>query len=134
MQEIERGDSGIRSTASVQSSLVMYPIWKFGNEEQRQKYLPKLASGEFIGCFGLTEPNHGSDPGAMETRFKDMGDHYLLNGAKMWISNAPFADIAVVWAKNEEGRIHGLIVERGMEGFSTPETHHKMVITGIGNR
>ena len=125
MQEIERGDSGIRSTASVQSSLVMYPIWKFGNEEQRQKYLPKLASGEFIGCFGLTEPNHGSDPGAMETRFKDMGDHYLLNGAKMWISNAPFADIAVVWAKNEEGRIHGLIVERGMEGFSTPETHHK---------
>lgn len=125
MQEIERGDSGIRSTASVQSSLVMYPIWKFGNEEQRKKYLPKLASGEFIGSFGLTEPNHGSDPGAMETRFKDMGDHYLLNGAKMWISNAPFADIAVVWAKNEEGRIHGLIVERAMQGFSTPETHHK---------
>jgi len=125
MQEIERGDSGIRSTASVQSSLVMYPIWKFGNEEQKQKYLPKLANGKFIGCFGLTEPNHGSDPGAMETRFEDMGDHYLLNGAKMWISNAPFADIAVVWAKNEEGRIHGLIVERGMEGFSTPETHHK---------
>ncbi len=125
MQEIERGDSGIRSTASVQSSLVMYPIWKFGNEEQRQKYLPKLASGEFMGCFGLTEPNHGSDPGSMETRFKDMGDHYLLNGAKLWISNAPFADIAVVWAKNEKGRIHGLIVERGMEGFSTPETHHK---------
>jgi glutaryl-CoA dehydrogenase len=125
MQEIERGDSGIRSTASVQSSLVMYPIWKFGNENQRQKYLPKLASGEFIGSFGLTEPNHGSDPGSMETRFKDMGDHYLLNGAKMWISNAPFADIAVVWAKNEEGRIHGLIVERGMKGFSTPETHHK---------
>ena len=125
MQEIERGDSGIRSTASVQSSLVMYPIWKFGNENQRQKYLPKLASGEFIGSFGLTEPNHGSDPGAMETRFKDMGDHYLLNGAKMWISNAPFADIAVVWAKNEKGRIHGLIVERGMKGFSTPETHHK---------
>ncbi len=125
MQEIERGDSGIRSTASVQSSLVMYPIWKFGNEDQRQKYLPKLANGEFIGCFGLTEPNHGSDPGAMETKFKDMGDHYLLNGAKLWISNAPFADIAVVWAKNEEGRIHGLIVERGMEGFSTPETHHK---------
>ncbi len=125
MQEIERGDSGIRSTASVQSSLVMYPIWKFGNEEQRQKYLPKLASGEFMGCFGLTEPNHGSDPGSMETRFKDMGDHYLLNGAKLWISNAPFADISVVWAKNEKGRIHGLIVERGMEGFSTPETHHK---------
>ncbi len=125
MQEIERGDSGIRSTASVQSSLVMYPIWKYGDENQKQKYLPKLASGEFIGCFGLTEPNHGSNPGGMETRFKDMGDHYLLNGAKLWISNSPFADIAVVWAKNEEGRIHGLIVERGMEGFSTPETHHK---------
>jgi len=125
MQEIERGDSGIRSTASVQSSLVMYPIWKYGNEAQRQKYLSKLASGELIGCFGLTEPNHGSNPGGMETKFKDKGDHYLLNGAKLWISNAPFADIAVVWAKNEEGRIHGLIVERGMEGFSTPETHHK---------
>ncbi|MCF6213338.1 MAG: acyl-CoA dehydrogenase family protein [Flavobacteriaceae bacterium] len=125
MQEIERGDSGVRSTASVQSSLVMYPIWKFGNETQRLKYLPKLASGAFMGCFGLTEPNHGSNPSGMETKFKDMGDHYLLNGAKMWISNAPFADIAVVWAKNEEGRIHGLIVERGMEGFSTPETHGK---------
>jgi glutaryl-CoA dehydrogenase len=125
MQEIERGDSGVRSTASVQSSLVMYPIWKFGNEEQRKKYLPKLASGEFMGCFGLTEPNYGSDPGSMITNYKDMGDHYLLNGAKMWISNSPFADIAVVWAKNEEGRIHGLIVERGMEGFTTPETHNK---------
>ena len=125
MQEIERGDSGVRSTASVQSSLVMYPIWKYGNEEQRTKYLPKLASGEFIGCFGLTEPDHGSNPGGMVTNYKDMGDHYLLNGAKMWISNSPFADIAVVWAKNEEGRIHGLIVERGMEGFSTPETHNK---------
>ncbi|MBT3587555.1 MAG: acyl-CoA dehydrogenase [Flavobacteriaceae bacterium] len=125
MQEIERGDSGVRSTASVQSSLVMYPIWKYGNEEQRMKYLPKLASGEFVGCFGLTEPDHGSNPGDMVTNYKDMGDHYLLNGAKMWISNAPFADIAVVWAKNEEGRIHGLIVERGMEGFSTPETHNK---------
>jgi glutaryl-CoA dehydrogenase len=125
MQEIERGDSGVRSTASVQSSLVMYPIWKYGNEEQRMKYLPKLASGEYLGCFGLTEPNYGSDPGSMITNYKDMGDHYLLNGAKMWISNAPFADIAVVWAKNEEGRIHGLIVERGMEGFSTPETHNK---------
>jgi len=125
MQEIERGDSGVRSTASVQSSLVMYPIWKYGSEEQRQKYLPKLAGGELIGCFGLTEPNHGSDPGGMETKFKDMGDHYLLNGAKLWISNSPFADIAIVWAKNEDGRIHGLIVERGMEGFSTPETHHK---------
>ncbi len=125
MQEIERGDSGVRSTSSVQSSLVMYPIWKYGNEDQRMKYLPKLATGEMIGCFGLTEPDYGSNPGGMVTNFKDMGDHYLLNGAKMWISNAPFADIAVVWAKNEEGRIHGLIVERGMEGFSTPETHNK---------
>ena len=125
MQEIERGDSGVRSTASVQSSLVMYPIWKYGSEEQKQKYLPKLASGEFIGCFGLTEPNHGSNPAGMETKFKEMGDHYLLNGAKLWISNAPFADIAIVWAKDEGGRIHGLIVERGMEGFSTPETHRK---------
>ncbi len=125
MQELERGDSGVRSTASVQSSLVMYPIFKYGSEEQKQKYLPKLASGEMIGCFGLTEPNHGSNPGGMETKIKDMGDHYLLNGAKMWISNAPFADIAIVWAKNEEGRIHGLVVERGMEGFTTPETHNK---------
>ena len=125
MQEIERGDSGVRSTASVQSSLVMYPIWKYGNEAQRQKYLPKLASGEWIGCFGLTEPDHGSNPGGMTTNFKDMGDHYLLNGAKMWISNSPIANVAVVWAKNEEGRIHGLIVERGMEGFTTPETHNK---------
>ncbi|MGB1231352.1 MAG: acyl-CoA dehydrogenase family protein [Winogradskyella sp.] len=125
MQEIERGDSGVRSTASVQSSLVMYPIWKYGNEAQRQKYLPKLASGEWIGSFGLTEPDHGSNPGGMVTNFKDMGDHYLLNGAKMWISNAPFCNIAVVWAKNEEGRIHGLVVERGMDGFTTPETHNK---------
>ena len=125
MQEIERGDSGVRSTASVQSSLVMYPIWKYGSEEQKLKYLPKLASGEWMGCFGLTEPNHGSDPGSMTTNFKDMGDYYLLNGAKMWISNAPFADIAVVWAKDESGRIHGLIAERGMKGFSTPETHNK---------
>ena len=125
MQEIERGDSGVRSTASVQSSLVMYPIWKYGNESQRQKYLPKLASGEWMGCFGLTEPDHGSNPGDMVTNFKDKGDHFLLNGAKMWISNAPFAQVAVVWAKNEEGRIHGLIVERDMEGFSTPETHNK---------
>lgn len=125
MQEIERGDSGVRSTASVQSSLVMYPIFAYGTEEQRQKYLPKLATGEWMGCFGLTEPNHGSNPSGMETKYKDMGDHYLLNGAKLWISNSPFADVAVVWAKNEEGRIHGLIVERGMEGFSTPETHNK---------
>lgn len=125
MQEIERGDSGMRSTASVQGSLVMYPIYKFGSEEQRKKYLPKLASGEWLGCFGLTEPDHGSNPSGMVTHFKDMGDHYLLNGAKMWISNSPKADVAVVWAKNEQGRIHGLIVERGMPGFTTPETHGK---------
>ncbi len=125
MQEIERGDSGVRSTASVQSSLVMYPIWKFGNEKQRQKYLPKLASGEYLGCFGLTEPDYGSNPGGLVTNIKDMGDYFLLNGAKMWISNAPFAAIAVVWAKNEEGRIKGLIVERDMVGFTTPETHNK---------
>lgn len=125
MQELERCDSGVRSTASVQGSLVMYPIYKFGSEEQKRKYLPKLASGEYLGCFGLTEPDHGSDPGSMVTNIKDMGDHYLLNGAKMWISNSPFADVAVVWAKDEEGIIRGLIVERGMEGFSTPEIHGK---------
>ena len=117
MQEVERGDSGMRSTASVQGSLVMYPIYAFGSEEQRKKYLPKLASGEWLGCFGLTEPDHGSNPSGMLTNFKDMGDHYLLNGAKMWISNSPQADVAVVWAKNEEGRIHGLVVERGMGRF-----------------
>ncbi len=125
MQELERCDSGLRSTASVQSSLVMFPIWKYGTEEQRQKFLPKLASGEFVGSFGLTEPDHGSNPSGMLTNFKDAGDHYVLNGAKLWISNSPFCNIAVVWAKNEEGRIHGLIVERGMEGFTTPETHGK---------
>jgi len=125
MQELERCDSGLRSTASVQSSLVMFPIWKYGTEEQRQKFLPKLASGEFIGSFGLTEPDHGSNPSGMLTNFKEAGDHYVLNGAKLWISNSPFCDIAVVWAKNEEGRIHGLIVERGMEGFTTPETKGK---------
>jgi glutaryl-CoA dehydrogenase len=125
MQELERCDSGLRSTSSVQSSLVMYPIWKFGSEEQKQKYLPKLATGEFIGCFGLTEPDHGSNPGGMLSNIKDAGDHYILNGAKMWISNAPFAHIAVVWAKNEEGRIKGVIVERGMEGFETPTMHGK---------
>ncbi len=125
MQELERGDSGIRSTASVQSSLVMYPIYKYGNEEQRKRFLPKLASGELIGCFGLTEADHGSNPGGMTTNFKDCGDYFLLNGAKLWISNSPFADIAIVWAKNEEGRIKGLIVERGMDGFTTPETHGK---------
>ncbi|MFA7380688.1 MAG: acyl-CoA dehydrogenase family protein [Bacteroidia bacterium] len=125
MQELERCDSGIRSTASVQGSLVMYPIFKFGSEEQKRKYLPKLAKGELMGCFGLTEPDHGSNPSGMTTNIKDMGDHYLLNGAKMWISNAPFADIAVVWAKNEQGKIRGIIVERGMAGFTTPETHNK---------
>lgn len=125
MQELERGDSGVRSTASVQGSLVMYPIYKFGSEEQKMKFLPKLAKGELMGCFGLTEPDNGSDPSGMKSNFKDMGDHYLLNGSKMWISNSPFADIAVVWAKNEEGVVHGLIVERGMEGFTTPETHGK---------
>ena len=125
MQELERCDSGIRSTASVQGSLVMYPIYAYGSEEQKHKYLPKLAKGELFGCFGLTEPNHGSNPAGMETRFEDKGDHYLLNGAKMWISNSPLADIAVVWAKNEAGKIHGLIVERGMEGFTTPTTHNK---------
>lgn len=125
MTELERGDSGIRSAASVQTSLVMYPIFEFGTEDQRKKYLPRLATGEIIGCFGLTEPNHGSDPGSMETRIKDMGDHYLLNGAKMWITNSTIADIAVVWAKDEQGVIRGLIVEKGMKGFSAPETHNK---------
>ncbi len=125
MQELERGDSGVRSTASVQGSLVMFPIYAYGSEEQRNKYLPKLASGEWLGCFGLTEPNHGSDPGGMLSNIKDAGDHVILNGAKMWISNAPFADIAVVWAKDEEGYVRGMIVERGMEGFSTPTTHNK---------
>lgn len=125
MQELERCDSGIRSTASVQGSLVMYPIYAYGSEEQKKKYLPKLAKGELMGCFGLTEPDHGSDPGSMITNFKESGDQVILNGAKMWISNAPFADIAVVWAKDERGDIRGLIVERGMKGFTTPETHGK---------
>ena len=125
MQELERGDSGIRSMASVQGSLVMYPIYKFGSEDQRRKYLPKLGSGEYIGCFGLTEPDHGSNPGGMVTNIKDDGDHVILNGAKMWITNSPVADIAVVWAKNEEGRIKGMIVEKGMEGFTAPEIHGK---------
>jgi glutaryl-CoA dehydrogenase len=125
MQELERGDSGVRSTASVQGSLVMFPIYKFGSEEQKKKFLPKLATGEWMGCFGLTEPDHGSNPAGMTTNFKDAGDHVILNGAKMWISNAPFAQVAVVWAKDEAGEIRGLIVERGMEGFTTPETHGK---------
>ena len=125
MQELERGDSGVRSTASVQGSLVMFPIYAYGSEAQKKKYLPKLASGEYLGCFGLTEPDHGSNPSGMLTNIKDAGDHVILNGSKMWISNAPFADIAVVWAKNEEGKIQGVIVERGMEGFTTPTTHGK---------
>ncbi|MCX6211337.1 MAG: acyl-CoA dehydrogenase family protein [Bacteroidetes bacterium] len=125
MQELERGDSGVRSTASVQGSLVMFPIYAYGNEAQKKKYLPKLASGEWLGCFGLTEPDHGSDPSSMLTNYKEAGDHVILNGAKMWISNAPFAQVAVVWAKNEAGEIKGIIVERGMEGFSTPTTHGK---------
>ncbi|MBL6963178.1 MAG: acyl-CoA dehydrogenase family protein [Bacteroidetes bacterium] len=125
MQELEKGDSGVRSMASVQSSLVMYPIFTFGSEEQKKKYLPRLASGELVGAFGLTEPNHGSDPGSLTTNFKDKGDHYLLNGAKMWITNSPISDIGIVWAKNEQGIIHGLIVERGMKGYQTPTTHKK---------
>ena len=125
MQELERCDSGLRSTASVQGSLVMYPIWKFGSEEQRMKYLPKLATGEYFGCFGLTEPNHGSNPGGMETKFVEDGDDVILNGAKTWISNSPLADIAIVWAKNPEGKIQGLIVEKDMEGFSAPKIDNK---------
>jgi glutaryl-CoA dehydrogenase len=125
MQELERGDSGVRSTASVQGSLVMFPIHAYGSEAQKKKYLPKLASGEWLGCFGLTEPDHGSNPSGMLTNIKDAGDHYILNGAKMWISNSPFAQVAVVWAKNEAGEIVGVIVERGMEGFTTPTTHNK---------
>ncbi len=125
MTELERGDSGIRSAASVQSSLVMYPIFRFGSEEQRRKYLPGLATGELIGAFGLTEPDYGSDPGSMITRIEEKGDHFVLNGAKMWITNASICDIAVVWAKDASGEIRGLIAERGMEGFTTPETHNK---------
>lgn len=125
MQELERGDSGVRSTASVQGSLVMFPIYEYGSEEQRKKYLPKLASGEWLGCFGLTEPDHGSNPAGMLTNIKDAGDHVVLNGSKMWISNAPFSQVAVVWAKDEQGEIRGVIVERGMKGFSTPTTHGK---------
>ena len=124
-QEIERGDSGMRSTISVQNSLVMWPIAHFGTEEQKRKYLPKLATGEFLGCFGLTEPDYGSNPAGMKSTFKDGGSHYVLNGSKTWISNAPFADIAVVWARNPEGRVQALLVERGMEGFTTPEINDK---------
>jgi glutaryl-CoA dehydrogenase len=125
MQELERGDTGIRSMASVQTSLVMFPIFKYGSEEQKMKYLPRLAAGEIIGCFGLTEPDHGSDPGSMKTRIKDMGDHYLLNGAKMWITNSTIADVAIVWAKDDNNRIRGMIVEKGWKGLTAPETHGK---------
>ncbi len=125
MAELERGDSGLRSMASVQGSLVMFPIYKFGSEEQKRKYLPKLATGEFIGCFGLTEPDHGSNPAGMETNIVDDGDSYILNGAKMWITNSPLADIAVVWARDQEGIIRGVIVEKGMPGFTAPEIHGK---------
>ncbi len=125
MQELERGDSGVRSMASVQGSLVMYPIFKFGSEEQRRKYLPKLGTGEFIGCFGLTEPDHGSNPNGMLSTVRDDGDAYILNGAKMWITNSPVADLAVVWAKDEEGKIRGMIVEADTKGFSAPEIHGK---------
>lgn len=124
-QELERGDSGLRSFASVQSSLVMYPIFAFGSDEQKDKWLPKLASGEAIGCFGLTEPDHGSDPSSMITNAKDMGDHYLLNGAKMWITSGSIADIAVVWAKLDGGKVRGFIVETNLEGFTQPEIKAK---------
>ncbi len=125
MQELERGDSGVRSMASVQGSLVMYPIYRFGSEEQKRKFLPKLANGELIGCFGLTEPNHGSNPAGMLTNIRDDGDAYILNGSKMWITNAPIADLAVVWAKDEQGKIIGLIVEKDSPGFSAPVIHGK---------
>jgi len=125
MQELERGDSGIRSMASVQGSLVMYPIFRYASEEQKNKYLPKLGSGDLIGCFGLTEPDHGSDPEGMLSTIRDDGDAYILNGAKMWITNSPIADIAVVWAKDEEGKIRGMVVEAGSAGFSAPEIHGK---------
>ncbi|NJC26004.1 acyl-CoA dehydrogenase family protein [Neolewinella antarctica] len=125
MQELERCDSGLRSMASVQGSLVMYPIFKYANEATKKKYLPKLGAGEFIGCFGLTEPNSGSDPGSMSTNIKDAGDHYVLNGAKMWITNSPVADVAVVWARDEDNKIRGMVVESGWEGFSAPEIKGK---------
>ncbi len=126
MQELERGDSGVRSFCSVQSSLVMYPIYSWGSEEQKRKWLPKLATGEAIGCFGLTEPDHGSDPGNMATRAKRDGNTWVLNGAKMWITNGTIADVAVVWAKDEEGTVRGFLVEKGTPGFTAPEQHRKM--------
>lgn len=126
MQELERGDSGVRSMASVQGSLVMYPIYKYATEATKKKYLPKLGSGELIGCFGLTEPDHGSNPGGMVTNIRDAGDHYVLNGAKMWITNSPIADVAVVWAKDEEGKVRGMVVDSDSDGFSAPEIHGKL--------
>ncbi|WP_298649276.1 acyl-CoA dehydrogenase [uncultured Tistrella sp.] len=125
-REVERVDSGYRSAMSVQSSLVMHPIYAYGSEEQRRKYLPKLATGEMIGCFGLTEPDHGSDPGGMKTRATRVDGGWRLNGAKMWITNSPIADIAVVWAKTDDDVIRGFVVERGMDGFSTPKIQGKM--------
>jgi glutaryl-CoA dehydrogenase len=125
-REIERVDSGYRSMMSVQSSLVMYPIHAYGNEEQREKYLPKLATGEWIGCFGLTEPDQGSDPGGMKTRAKTVDGGYKLSGAKMWISNSPIADVFVVWAKNDEGKVRGFVLEKGMEGLSAPKIEGKL--------
>ncbi len=125
MQELERGDSGIRSAASVQGSLVMYPIYRFGSEEQKMKYLPKMATGELIGCFGLTEPDHGSDPSSMKSYLIDDGDSYILNGSKMWITNSPIADVMVVWAKDPDGRVRGMILEKGMKGLSAPEIKGK---------
>jgi len=127
-REVERVDSGYRSMMSVQSSLVMYPIYNFGTEEQRQKYLPKLASGEFIGCFGLTEPDFGSDPGGMITRAKKVDGGYLMNGAKMWISNSPIADVFIVWAKTEDGIIRGFILDKGMKGLSAPKIEGKLAL------
>ena len=127
-REVERVDSGYRSMMSVQSSLVMYPIYAYGNEAQREKYLPRLATGEWIGCFGLTEPDHGSDPGSMVTRARTVEGGYRLSGAKMWISNSPFADVFVVWAKTDDGKIRGFILEKGMEGLSAPKIEGKLAL------
>src|SRR3990167_7357012 len=124
-REVERVDSGYRSACSVQSSLVMYPIYKYGTEAQKQKYLPKLASGEFVGCFGLTEPDAGSDPAGMKTRAKKVDGGYILHGAKMWITNSPIADVFVVWAKNDDGKIRGFVLEKGMKGLSAPKIEGK---------
>lgn len=124
-REVERVDSGYRSAMSVQSSLVMHPIYAYGSEEQKQKYLPKLATGEWVGCFGLTEPDHGSDPGSMVTRAKSVQGGYLVNGAKMWITNSPIADVFVVWAKTDDGQIRGFILEKGMKGLSAPKIEGK---------